>query len=315
MPRSVNLRQIEAFKAVIEAGTVSKAAELLRVTQPAVSKLLAHLELDSGLELFDRRHGRLAPSEHGLRLYEEVSRIFSGVHQVERAVDSIRREKAGRLSIGLMPALTGSFAARVTTAFLARRPDVYLSLATRSSRNLMEMVARRHIDIALISVTAHSLPITTESLLPGAMACMLPRRHRLAVHAVLTPQMLAEENFISFDAETQTQERINAAFAAQGAKPNVVMEASTATMVGEFVAAGLGVSIIHPLLAEPFRDRVLLRRFEPRTEFDFAICRAPESRRSELAEDFVQAVRAEAVRFQRMLDEVLPPMPAGRGRR
>src|SRR4051812_8483162 len=62
MRRHLNLRQIEAFRAVIENGTVSRAAEMLHISQPAMSKLIAHLEADTGLKLFDRVKGRLAPT-------------------------------------------------------------------------------------------------------------------------------------------------------------------------------------------------------------------------------------------------------------
>ena len=82
MRRHINLRQIEAFKGVIENGTVSRASQLLNISQPAMSKLIAHLEADTGLRLFDRVKGRLAPTEHAMRLYEEVGRIFAGVRQL-----------------------------------------------------------------------------------------------------------------------------------------------------------------------------------------------------------------------------------------
>jgi DNA-binding transcriptional LysR family regulator len=73
MPHQINLRQVEAFKAVIETGTISRAADILHLTQPAVSKLIAHLEMDTGLKLFDRHNKRrLAPTEQGMSLYEAV---------------------------------------------------------------------------------------------------------------------------------------------------------------------------------------------------------------------------------------------------
>jgi DNA-binding transcriptional LysR family regulator len=139
------------------------------------------------------------------------------------------------------------------------------------------------------------------------LVCILPQGHRLAAHPVLTPKDLAEEPFISFDAETQTQSQINAVFQDFGLKPNMVMEATTATMVGEFVAAGMGVSVIHPLLAEPVRNRVVMRPFEPRTLFEFAICRVQDSRRSALAEEFVREVRLEAERFRREMERGCEP--------
>src|SRR5437868_1521109 len=128
MPRQINLRQIEAFKAVIENGTVSRAAELLNVSQPAMSKLIAHLEFDTGLKLFDRVKGRLAPTAHAMRLYDEVGRIFAGVRQVENAVDAIRREEQGRLAVGVMPALSGSFIQQATMGFLKHHSKVFCSV-------------------------------------------------------------------------------------------------------------------------------------------------------------------------------------------
>src|SRR4051794_13727086 len=125
MRRRINLRQIEAFKAVIEHSTVSTAASVLNISQPAMSKLIAHLEADAELRLFERIKGRLAPTEQGMRLYEEIDRIFSGVQQVENAIDAIHRHSQGRLVIGVMPALSGSFVQQVVTAFLRVHPGTY----------------------------------------------------------------------------------------------------------------------------------------------------------------------------------------------
>ena len=95
MARAINLRQVEMLKAVVEHGTVSRAAVVLGISQPAASKLLMQLERDGGLKLFDRARGRLAPTAQGMRLYEEIDRIFAGVRQVETAIAVIRREDTG----------------------------------------------------------------------------------------------------------------------------------------------------------------------------------------------------------------------------
>ena len=82
-----------------------------------MSKLIAHLEEDTGLKLFDRVKGRLAPTARGMRLYEEIDRIFDGIRQVENAIDTIRREEEGQLLIGVMPALSGPSSSRRPWAF------------------------------------------------------------------------------------------------------------------------------------------------------------------------------------------------------
>src|SRR5690606_19364967 len=150
MNKSLNLRQVEAFKAVIELGTVSRAADALFVSQPAVSKLLSKLEEDTGLNLFDRVRGKLAPTSHGMRLYEEIDRVFTGLRQLEQAVDSIRRDEQRQLTVGVMPALSGSFVRRVTMNFIKSHPNVHVSIQTRGSQFLADWLVTRQIDVALV---------------------------------------------------------------------------------------------------------------------------------------------------------------------
>ncbi|TIU76967.1 MAG: LysR family transcriptional regulator, partial [Mesorhizobium sp.] len=72
----LSVRQLEAFEATMVAGSVSGAAIALNVSQPSVSRLLQELEIDTGLSLFDRSHGRLVPTEQGLLFYGEVGKTF-----------------------------------------------------------------------------------------------------------------------------------------------------------------------------------------------------------------------------------------------
>jgi DNA-binding transcriptional LysR family regulator len=150
MPRQLNVRQIEAFKAVIESGTVSGAALLLNLTQPAVSKLIAHLEFDTGIRLFDRVKGRLAPTEHAMRLYDEVDRLFAGVRHIENAVDAIRREEQGRLAVGVMPAFAGPFIQQATLGFLREKPNVFCSVQALGSQWIIDGLVTRKLDVGLV---------------------------------------------------------------------------------------------------------------------------------------------------------------------
>ena len=91
--RRLTFRQIEAFRALVEGGTVTRAAELLHISQPAVSKQLANLEEDCGVALFDRTKGRLVLTDAGIRLYDEVSKIFVGVNQRRTQLTRYREEQ------------------------------------------------------------------------------------------------------------------------------------------------------------------------------------------------------------------------------
>jgi DNA-binding transcriptional LysR family regulator len=297
MPRQINLRQVEAFKAVIENGTVSRAAAILNISQPAASKLIAHLEDDTGLKLFDRVKGRLAPTERGMRLYEEIDRIFDGIRQVENAIDTIRREQEGQLLIGVMPALSGSFIQEATAGFLKDRPGVFCSIQSRSSQWIADWLVTRKLDVGLISSRIDNPYIVTESLMEHPLVCIMARDHELARKRVIKPKNLDGAPFISFDPESYTGQRIAPVLEEHHVHANVVLVANVSPTLCEFVAAGLGVSLVHPLMVSGMQDRLAVRRFEPAIQLDFQLCRPRDSRNADLVDAFVQEARATAKRI------------------
>jgi DNA-binding transcriptional LysR family regulator len=300
MKKSLNLRQVEAFKAVIEQGTVNRAAEVLFVSQPAVSKLLMKLEEDTGLALFERVKGKLAPTPHGMRLYEEIDRIFVGLHQLEDAVDSIRRDEQRQLYIGVMPALSGSFVRRVTMDFIKTHPGVHVSIHTRSSQFLADWLVARQIDVALVSNAVENPYIDREPMLSSPLFCALPLNHALTQKRVIRARDLDNVPFITFESVSLTDKLVKQVFSAAGARLNPVLNAVTASTVCEFVAAGLGVSLVHPLFAEWVGKRIVLRRFDPEIVSTFQLCRMRAARNASLAEAFVDVARRVA---QQVSDE------------
>lgn len=299
MPRQVNLRQVEAFKAVIENGTVSRAAAILNISQPAMSKLIAHFEQDTDLKLFDRVKGRLTPTERGMRLYEEVDRIFAGVRQLENAVDTIRREQQGQLLVGVMPALSGSFIQQAATGFLKKWPNVFCSVKSRSSQWIVDWLITRKLDVGLVSLRIDNPYVATESLMEHPLVCIMPPGHPLTEKDVILPNDLDDVPFISFDPESYTGQCTAPVFDTYRVRLNVVLVANIAPTLCEFVAAGLGVSLVHPLMVSGTAGRVAIRRFEPEVPLDFQLCRVRDSRNGELVEAFLHETRVTAERISR----------------
>lgn len=294
MPRHLNLRQIEAFKAVIEHGTISRAAEMLNISQPAMSKLIAHLEADAGLRLFDRLKGKLAPTGHAMRLYGEVDRIFAGVRQVENAVDAIRREEQGRLSIGVIAALSGSFIMRATTGFLRDRKSVFCAVHSTGSHLIIDWLIARKLDVGLVSSSFDNPYVTVEPLMEHPLVCIMAPDHPLAAKAQIEPQDLDRVPFVTFDTNTYIGRRVEAMFDSYRVSAQVVLVSNVTTTVCEFVAGGLGVSLVHPLMVSGLEHRLAVRRFEPAIPFNFLLCRSADSRNAHLVEAFAQELRTTA---------------------
>ena len=286
MRRRVNLRQIEVFKAVIEHGTVSSAAAALNVSQPAMSKSLAQLEADTELRLFDRVRGRLAPTEQGMRLYAEIERIFSGVKQVENAIDALHRQVQGRLLIGVMPGLSGAFVQRVVTAFLQVHPGTYCSIEARNSEWIMESLVGRRLDVGLLSSRMQNPFVESELLADDALVCIMPVGHPLAARHTVVPADLARVSYVSFGPETDIGHQIAGMLASHGVDPAIALITNIAPTVCEFVASGTGVSLVHPLMVSDF-DRIVIRPFEPRTTLGFLLSHPRASRNARLVDDFI----------------------------
>lgn len=292
--RNPSLRQLEALMAVIETGTVSRAAEVLHISQPAASKLVHDLEADTGLELFDRESGRLVPTGPGMRLYQEVERIFGGVHQLARAVEAIRREEHGQLVVGVMPALSGQFISRALKGFLTRHPNVFVTVEARSSQYLAEAVLGNRLDVALVVTGFEHTSLRVEVIHSPPMAVVMPIGHPLSNKREIEARELADERFIAYSPAVLSRREVDAAFAEQGVKPNIVIEAQTSTTLAECVATGLGVTVADPLSMESVSHRVVMRPFRPIIDHQYRIVRPIRARDRSLLADFIQEVHTAA---------------------
>jgi DNA-binding transcriptional LysR family regulator len=249
------------------------------------------LEEDSGLTLFDRVRGKLAPTRQGMRLYGEVDRIFAGLRQLEQAIESIRRDEQSHLTVGTLPALGGSFIRRVTLNFLKTHPEVTLAIHSRSSQIVTEWLVTRQLDLGLVNGLVDNTYIAREPLMEHALVCALPPSHPLCKKKVIRPRDLDNVPFVTFFVMSQTRQLVETVFDDHHVRLNLVLETDNAPSVCEFVAAGLGVSLIHPLFAGGMQERIVLRRFEPEVHFRFQLCRMPASQNSTLVDAFFQEVR------------------------
>lgn len=285
--RHPSLRQIEAFRAVIESGTVKGAAELLHISQPAASKLLSSLELDTELNLFDRTSGRLVMTAQGMRLYEEIDRIFAGVDQISKAVERIRRENYARINVGVMPGLSGFFIAEVVSRFRRRYPNSHISIETRDSLFLIDWLTTRQLDVGILTLIPDPTHVAFEPLCEEPFWCILPVGHPKGDLEQITPDDLKDEPLIAYAPNSFTRGRLDSVFVKHGRPTESVIEASTAATVCEFVAAGLGVALVHPLIVEQVKERVIYKPFRPEIANGFLVCRPKMVRDGDLTASFI----------------------------
>lgn len=291
---SVSVRQLEAFRAVILTGSVTGAAELLHLTQPTVSKLLAELEYRTGLALFDRVRQRLVPRPEAHSLFQRVDKTFAALEEVTRDARRLAHGQSGHLRIVAMPAFGLSVLPRAVGAFLRERPDVTVDFNIRASTYVTEWVANRQADVGFATATPVSSGVTLQPFERLQGVCVLPADHRLARQAVLRPKDLDGERFVSFGRESAFRHLIDDVFRVEGVARRIVIEVGYAAAACTLVANGAGVAIVDPLSAlDAWRaGGIVLAPFDAEVPFVVDTVFPSGIAPSVLAEQFLEAVKS-----------------------
>lgn len=286
----MEIRQLEAFKAVIEHQLVTRAAEAMGVTQPAVSAQLARLEAELGFALFMHVGRRLQPTPEALLLYEEVSSALHGMERLLQTAVEIRRERLGQVTIASHPWAALSLLPEAAARFLRAKPEVKLRFVTRTSDALRDLMQAQAFDVGIVEAPADAM-FTRVSSHRFRCVALLPEGHRLAKHEQVTPKQLEGEPFIcSFRGHPMYHET-SRAFAQAGAAWNVQVEAQFGATIAAIVAQGAGVGISDPLSASSFARRgLVVRRFEPAIEYEIAIVHHAQRQPSLVAKAFIDAL-------------------------
>jgi DNA-binding transcriptional LysR family regulator len=297
--KDFNLRQLEAFRAVMLGKTITRAAELLFVSQPAVTRLINNLESRIGFDLFERRKKRLYPTPEAHALFEEVELTFSGLEKINLAAREIRDFRSGSLSIAALPALGLGYLPGVVSEFTRGRPDVSVSFNIRSSQKVSELVATQRADVGFTEATDFDIGVEAELLLTARMVCILPAQHRLIAKKRISASDMDGEVFIGEGGWQLTSGDIDRYFTDQGVKRKIQIDTQLHASVADFVLAGAGISIVDPITADRYSPLgVEVRPFNPPLEYKFYVI-YPEGRpRSRLVVQFVELLRERIARYQ-----------------
>ncbi|WP_185961201.1 LysR substrate-binding domain-containing protein [Telmatospirillum sp. J64-1] len=295
----VNFRQIEAFHAIMLMGTTTRAAELLGVSQPAISRLLKQLEHATQLTLFKRSGGRLLPTQEGILFHKEVDKSFLTLERLKIAADDIRNYGSGNLRICGLPALGFSFIPHLISQFLGNRPSrIAISMETANSETVRDLVAAGQFDIGFAAEEIETTGVVAEQFAMPPAVCVLPHGHKLAEKAVIEAADIVSEPFISLSRTDRARRRIDAVFDHIGGERQVVVETHYALSVCHFVQRGLGVGLVNPycLDAVPVGS-VVVRPFMPRITFRTLMIFPPHRPVTGLVQDFREIARHNSTSF------------------
>jgi DNA-binding transcriptional LysR family regulator len=240
----MNLRQMEVFRAVMFAGGVNAAAELLHVSPPAVSKVLSQATKASGLLLFERVRGRLIPTPEGQQLYEEINRLWHGVEKVRDVSLELAQPAHASLRLVCSASLAPYLVSRTVALLYERFPRLQcrVQVVAPDILNLSLLERSSHLGIALAPQEHPNLE-TVKSYQCG-LACVMRSDHPLATRKRIRPADLVGERVISSPAFTPFGQNLRRAFGAAREKMHCDFECVSSTTACWFAQAGVGVAVV-----------------------------------------------------------------------
>lgn len=295
----MNLRQIEVFRAVMLAGSMTEAARLLHVSQPGISRMIAHIELQLGIVLFERRKGKLIPTPEAEGLHAEVELVYRGVKRIDDFTKTLKQGGTLSLRILASPSTGLEIVPQAVSALANRYPTAKVYLEVLSAREMANRLVNHEADVAISTVPIEHALLTSKTLGKWTLACVFPKGHTLEAHRSVNPRDVLKERLVAFSADTP-QGKIIADWSRQyRIKFAPQIEVRSGQTACALAACNAGLAIVDDLTGRAYHtDRLLFRPIAKSPSFGIFAVTNDHFAHSVLLKSFINSV-ADGLKAQR----------------
>ena len=287
----MSLQKYAALLKTVELGSISLAAEQMGYTQSAVSRMILDLEKEWGVELLYRSRAGVTASSEGLRLLPLVRSIVADCAELEFTVNELHGLHTGLIRVGTFTSVANMWIPSLLVSFQKLYPGIEFTLMNSENYSEIEdWIQHGQVDCGFVSLPA-TTDLQTSFLKRDTLVAVLPPDHPLAGSSVFPIARLQDEPFIKLKEDTDNE--LSNFLAHLSSPPKVRYEVNSDHMILSMVESGLGISVMHSLLADMNRYRVVWKRFDLQQHRDIGIATARHARLSSAAKLFVAHVRAQ----------------------
>jgi DNA-binding transcriptional LysR family regulator len=241
--RLMLIGQIEAFLEISHRRNLSRAAEALHVTQPALTTRIQLLEQELGASLFERSRRGMRLTDAGLAFLPYAERAVEALEAGRGLISEMARGTSGRLTIGTAPAVGAYVLPGLLARYVERFAGVRLVVRTGHSEEIVELVAGGELDVGLIREIHHP-GVTVKPLYEDELLLVVPRAHEFARLGRIDVSELADVTLVLFDRTSSYYDLTNSLFRAAGVAPRSVIELDNIEAAKRVVGQGLGVALL-----------------------------------------------------------------------
>lgn len=314
---SLNLRQIEVFRAVMTTGSISGAAQMLHVSQPAVSRLLSYTEGKIGFALFERIKGRLYATPEAKRLFREVENVYAGVQRVNELAHELAERRGGVLHVMSSPSIGQWLIPQAIADFRLVHSDAHVTLSFQNYLQMKERLLDLKADVGVVILPMEHPNLEVMPLGRGHMVCICPPRHPLTGRGTLGLRELRPFPMISYDPQTPFGTIVEQMYALAGETLKSDMEVGSPQNACALVAMGAGIALVDEFSARSWPiEQVVALPVAAAPALTVNIVHARFEPLSQLAQSFVKTLRT-AMRREgftlsdpaRVMPSVAPSLP------
>ena len=265
----MRLRQIEVFHAVYSSGSMTSAAAMLHVSQPSVSKVLAHAEQQLGYALFERSKGKLIPTPEAHQLFKHVTAVYRDVDRLRHVADNLREANAGRIRVAGTPAFGLEVLPKAVASYRELHPKTLFEIETLHLDEISNALLESRIDLALAFDPVTSPGIEEELLSTGRFVVLAPEHADFGKRRELAIDDLAGHPFIGLNERGPLGRSLSTHLATSAVELDIVAWTETYHVAKALVANGAGVTIADEITARSDHAAgVCIYGLKPKLQFD-----------------------------------------------
>lgn len=247
----MEIRQIEYFVEVAKQLSFTKAATVLHVSQPSISKAIQNLEAELGVPLFYRSSKQLELTDAGHAVLTNALQVLQAFKNIRAELTDIMELKKGQLRIGIPPIVGAEFFSKLISYYKEQYPLIEIVLTEAGTKKIREEIENGELDIGLVcSSQSKNAQLNTISFMRDPLQLIVHADHPLAQHGSISMEQLREQPFIIYRKDFVLYDRIVDECSKAGFSPIIACETTQKDLFIEMVQAKLGVALLPQKICE-----------------------------------------------------------------
>ena len=243
----MNFNHLSVFHAVAEERSISRAADRLMVSQPAVSKQLSELERSLKTKLVDRLPRGVRLTASGELLIGYARRIFAQAEEAERAMGELAGGRRGRLAVAATPTIGTYWLPSLLVKYRRTHPGVEMRMEVHPTTTITRLLLDGAVDVGLAESAAEGEGINSSVFMKDRMTAIAPPKHPLAKRASISAEELCREPFVVRELGSGSKSLVERALLERGLTVEPVMTLGSTEAIKRAVMEGVGVAIVSGL--------------------------------------------------------------------